>query len=406
MSELSNDKRYREVELTWLPEMAAFGSRAARRRFTYRAYVPDPIARSDWRIPSDLSNEMTRAEHACRALEAHSQEIGLDTLARQLLRADSVASSRIEGLVISNRRLARASAARRADLTAQAVLANVAAVEAAYEWARGDEPFSVHVLQAVHRTLFAGTIDEPLGGALRERQNWIGGEASSPRTAEFVPPPWQEVPSLLADLSAFCDRDDLPVLLQAAIAHGQFETIHPFMDGNGRAGRALIGMIMLRRRVLDRVVPPVSLVLAGEAARYVKGLTSHRYGDPLDWPRFFTDVVIRAADSSENLAAAVRALQRHWRESAGSPRSDSAASRLIAALPAYPVLTLPVACEVTGASDEACRKALNALQAAGVLRETTSGRRNRVWESVGLFDVLDRLERSVGGQARAPAPTR
>lgn len=96
----------------------------------------------------------------------------------------------------------------------------------------------------------------------------------------------------------------------------------------------------------------------------------------------------------------------HWRESAGSPRADSAASRLIAALPAYPVLSLPAACEVTGLSDGACRKALNALQAAGVLRETTSGRRNRVWESVGLSDILDRLERASGGQARAPAPTK
>ena len=269
MPERSNLAPYREVELTWSPEMAAFGSRAARRKFTYRAYVPGLLAEREWSIPADLSSAMTLTEHACRALEAHSEEVGLDTVARQLLRADSVASSRIEGLVISNRRLARASATPRADLTAQAVLANVRAVEAAYEWARGDEPFSVHTLQMVHRTLFAGTFDERLGGALRDRQNWIGGEASSPRTAEFVPPPSEEVPSLLEDLCAFCDRQDLPVLLQAAVAHAQFETIHPFMDGNGRAGRALIGMIMLRRRVLNRVVPPVSLVLAGVASRYV-----------------------------------------------------------------------------------------------------------------------------------------
>ena len=407
MPERSNLAPYREVELTWSPEMAAFGSRAARRKFTYRAYVPGLLAEREWSIPADLSSAMTLTEHACRALEAHSEEVGLDTVARQLLRADSVASSRIEGLVISNRRLARASATPRADLTAQAVLANVRAVEAAYEWARGDEPFSVRTLQMVHRTLFAGTFDERLGGALRDSQNWIGGEASSPRTAEFVPPPSEEVPSLLEDLCEFCDRQDLPVLLQAAIAHAQFETIHPFMDGNGRAGRALVGMIMLRRRVLNRVVPPVSLVLAGEAARYVKGLTSYRYGgDPFDWPYMFTDVVARAARVSEELAGKVRDLQRRWRSRAGNPRSDSAASRLIAALPAHPVLTLSTACEVTGLSDEACRKALNALQAAGVLAETTSGKRNRVWESVGLFDILDRLERETGGEGRAPVPTR
>jgi Fic family protein len=385
--------------------MAAFGTRAARRAFTYRAYVPGLLSEREWLVPADLSNAMALAERACRALEDHSDQIGLDTVARQLLRADSVASSRIEGLIISNRRLERAGATSRHDLTAQSVLANVRAVEAAYEWARGDEPFSVSTLQMVHRTLFAGTLDERLGGVLRERQNWIGGEVSSPRTADFVPAPWEEVPLLLEDLCALCNREDLPVLLQAAVAHAQYETIHPFMDGNGRSGRALIGMIMLRRRALNRVVPPVSLVLAGESATYVKGLTSYRYIGWLDWLDLFTGVVARAAIASERLASQVRELQRRWRARAGNPRSDSAASRLIAALPAYPVLTLATAGQVTGLSDEACRNALNALQTAGVLRETTSGKRNRVWESVGLFDILDRLERETGAEGRAPAPT-
>jgi Fic family protein len=396
---------YREVELTWSPEMAAFGTRAARKTFTYRAYVPGLLSEREWLVPADLSNAMALAERACRELEDHTAEIGLDTVARQLLRADSVASSRIEGLIISNRRLARAGATPRHDLTAQSVLANVRAVEAAYEWARGDEPFSVQTLQMVHRTLFAGTLDERLGGVLRDRQNWIGGEVSSPRTADFVPAPWEDVPLLLEDLSAFCNREDLPVLLQAAVAHAQYETIHPFMDGNGRSGRALIGMIMLRRRALSRVVPPVSLVLAGEAATYVKGLTSYRYIDWLDWLDLFTGVVARAALASERLASEVRELQLRWRARAGNPRSDSAASRLIAALPAYPVLTLASARQVTGLSDEACRNALNALQTAGVLREATAGKRNRVWESVGLFDILDRLERETGAEGRAPAPT-
>jgi Fic family protein len=257
----------------------------------------------------------------------------------------------------------------------------------------------------VHRTLFAGTLHEPIGGVLRDRQNWIGGEVSSPRTAEFVPPPWEEVPLLLQDLSAFCDREDLPALMQAAIAHAQYETIHPFMDGNGRSGRALIGMIMLRRRALSRVVPPVSLVLAGKAADYIKGLTSYRYTGWLDWLDWFTGVVAIAAHRSERLASDVRGLQVRWRALAGNPRANSATSRLIAALPAYPVLTLASAGQVTGLSDEACRNALNALQTDGVLRETTAGKRNRVWESVGLFDILDKLERETGAEGRAPAPT-
>lgn len=394
---------HREVELPWSPDLAVLGPRAARRTFTYRAYVPAPLTEREWLLPADLSNAMALVERACRALESHAAQIGLDTVARQLLRADSVASSRIEGLVVSNRRLARAGASARPDLTSRWVLANVRSVEAAYEWARGEEPFDADVLRMVHRQLFAGTADERLGGVLRERQNWIGGEAGSPRTAEFVPPPWREVPRLLDDLAAFCNREDVPALLQAAVAHAQFETIHPFMDGNGRSGRALIGMVLLRRGALDRVVPPVSLVLAGEAATYVKGLSSYRYVSWLDWVSLFTDAVARAARASEQLAEQVSELQRSWRQRAGYPRSDSAASRLIAALPAHPVLTLASAVGLTGLSNEACRNALNGLQAAGVLRETTAGKRNRVWECVGLFGLLDALEREAGARGRAPA---
>ena len=405
MSDQAKVTPYREVELTWSPDMAAFGTRASRKQFSYRAYVPGLLAERDWLIPADLSNAMALAERTCRGLEDHSEEVGLDTVARQLLRADSVASSRIEGLIISNRRLARAGAMPRHDLTAQSVLANVRAVETAYGWARGDDPFSVSALQMVHQTLFAGTIDESIGGVLRDRQNWIGGEVSSPRTAEFVPAPWQEVPSLLEDLSAFCNRNDLPALMQAAIAHAQYETIHPFMDGNGRSGRALIGMILLRRRALSAVVPPVSLVLAGQAADYVKGLTSYRYAGWLDWLYWFTGIVVTATRRSEQLASDVCELQTRWRKLAGNPRANSAASRLISALPAYPVLTLATASQVTGLSDEASRAALNALQAAGVLREVTAAKRNRIWESVGLFDILDKLERETGAVGRAPAPT-
>src|SRR2546425_774920 len=96
-----------------------------------------------------------------------------------------------------------------------------------------------HVLE-VHRVLFAGTRDEQLGGLLREEQNWIGGAASNPRSAEFIPPPHELVPELIDDLCAFCNREDVPAVIQAAIAHSQFETIHPFHDGNGRVDRALI----------------------------------------------------------------------------------------------------------------------------------------------------------------------
>jgi len=101
---------------------------------------------------------------------------------------------------------------------------------------------------------------------IRSEQNWIGGAASSPRDAEFVPPPPELVPDLLDDLCAFCNREDVPASVQAGIAHAQFETIHPFADGNGRVGRALIHVVLRRRALAPRYVPPVSLVLAADAS--------------------------------------------------------------------------------------------------------------------------------------------
>lgn len=397
---------HRLVMREWSPDLSALGSRAARRRRTFQAYVPEPVADRDWQVSSTLAEALVRGERACTVLEAHTAEVGLDTVARQLLRAESVASSRIEGLVLSNRRLAKASVVPEHDVTARSVLGNVAAVRRAYEWAAGDEPFALTTFTEIHRILFERTPDEPLGGEIRRRQNWIGGDASSPVNADFVPPPAEDVERLVTDLAELCNRTDLPPILQAAIAHAHFETIHPFMDGNGRTGRALIGMLLIRRAVCREVVPPVSLVLAGRSDRYVKGLTSYRLADPADWFEFFAGAVTAAATSAEHLAAAVGELQDRWLEQAGSPRAGSAPRRLIDGLPSHPVLTLGAAVEVTGLSDEACRLALNRLADAGVLRETTAGRRNRVWESVGLFDLLDTMERDLGDPSRSPAETR
>jgi Fic family protein len=380
-----------ERERLWEPMLGGIGGKRARKPGRYRAFIPGEIADYDWTLDSATAEAIFEAERRWRELQSPSGSVGLDTVARQLLRSEAVASSKIEGLLLSHRRLAKAAAVPSFDLTAQSVLANVAAIEAAYEFARSSEPFSVDALTAIHARLFASTPQDHLGGVVRDRQNWIGGDATTPVTADFVPPPEGEVPRLLEDLATFCNRVDLPPVLQAAVAHAQYETIHPFIDGNGRAGRALIGMILIRRGVANDVLPPISLILAGDSGTYVRGLTSYRYTPGTDWVDFFSGAMIRAADSSELLARQVAELKEQLLEAAGRPRAESAPRRLVEALPAHPVLTLATAQSITRLSDEACRRALNRLEQAGVLRETTAGKRNRVWESVGLFDLLDRL---------------
>ena len=400
-------RRGRLVERQWDARPGAIGGRAAKRGFTYPAYIPAAIADDDFLLGSHIAAAAANAEQACRQLNEDPPALAdLEALARQLLRAESVASSRIEGLVLSHRRLAKAAfSSDSRDLTAQAVLANIAALERAVGLASEVDEFTRGELLEVHRVLSAGTRDEHLGGLVREEQNWIGGAASSPRNAEFVPPPHELVPELLDDLCAFSSRDDIPAVIQAAIAHAQFETIHPFHDGNGRVGRALILSILRRRGVAPKYLPPVSLALAGEADRYITGLTSWRNGNEEDWYTVFIDAVHRASTGARAFGGRVAELQRRWAEQAGNPRRNSGPLRLIELLPAQPIVNVRTAVQLLGGTEERARQAIIRLEQAGVLRRAAVGRRNRVWECVGLFDLLDRFERELGAPARSPRPT-
>jgi Fic family protein len=389
-------------------QLDALGGRSARRGFSYQAYVPSPIADEDFALPSHIAAAAANAEHATRRLnEDRPADLNLEALARQLLRAESVASSRIEGLILSHRRLAKAAFFPTADdITAQGVLGNIRALEQALELAGSDHDVTRQDLIDIHRTLLAGTRDEHVGGVIRKDQNWIGGDATSPRNAEFIAPPPEFVTDLLDDLCSFLNRDDLPAVVQAGIAHVQFETIHPFHDGNGRVGRTIILSVLKRRGLAPRYEPPVSLALAQDADRSVAGMTSFRRSSEADWYGVFIDAVYRAATGAREFADDVAALQAQWIEAAGSPRRGSGARRLIELLPSHPIVNVKVATELLGGTDEQARQAILRLERAGVLRQTNLGRRNRAWESVGLFDLLDQFERIIGSPDRTPRPTR
>jgi Fic family protein len=397
----------REVERRWGSVPEGMGSRRSRSPYTYKAYVPKPIAERDFQVNGETTAAIAAAQQACTELNINPPDaLHLEALARQLLRAEAVASSRIEGLVLSHRRLARAFFIDpEGNDTAAAVVANVRATERAIELASSAEAITVGTIIEIHHTLFAGTRDEGIGGLIREEQNWVGGSSSGPADAEFVPPPAEFVRPALEDLADFFGRTDLAPVLQAAVAHAQFETIHPFLDGNGRVGRALIHVVFRRRGLTPYYVPPVSLVLAGRADRYVRGLTDYRFGNENAWYLTFGEAVEAAADGAREFGKKVAALQQQWRELAGNPRPQSGARKLIDALPVHPVVNLKTVQEVTNVSPEAARQALNRLEEAGVLRTISVGRRNRAFESVGLFALLDSFERDLGPAGRVPVPS-
>ncbi|MEK7863529.1 MAG: Fic family protein, partial [Chloroflexota bacterium] len=310
----------------------------------------------------------------------------------------------IEGLELSHRKLAEAAF----DLgdtsrSAASVLGNVRAMEEAVRLAEGSRRFTVEMIREVHRRLFTGTADAQRAGRIRTTQNWIGGPSDNPYRAEFVPVPEDDVLPLLDDLARFIARDDVPALAQAAIAHAQFETIHPFEDGNGRVGRCLIHFVLRRRGLARTFVPPISPVLAANDRSYVAGLTAYRARRESEWCGVFARSTKIACEGAVALGRRIEELKEDWRARTGQPRADSATSKLIERLPVHPVLDLASATEFLGVSHEAARNAIARLEDAGVLEEITKRRWRRTWECVGLFRTLDAFEREVAGsRGRAP----
>lgn len=387
-------------------------TRKDREPFRYQAYVPGAIAEAEFATPGPIAQAISGAERSVSELNHSPPAIeALESVARQLLRSESVASSRIEGLELSHKRLAHAaygvSDAR--DETAESVLGNIRAMEQAIAIGASPDAFTAGHIVELHRTLMQSTRDARLAGIVRStqnKQNWIGGSPFSPRGAEFVPPPPEFVDELLDDLALFINRDDLPPIHQAALAHAQFETVHPFGDGNGRIGRCLIHVVLRRRGLAPRYVPPISLVLATYADDYVRGLTAFRDERPNEWALFFSATVSSASQHARTFADRITVLQDEWRRRAKVRRRDSAAAALIGKLPSQPVVDVKSTQAVVGGSDERARLALNRLERAGVLEQITVGRRNRVWEAVGLYEALNRFERELATPSGSPDPSR
>ena len=391
----------------------------------YEAYVPDPLIGRKIVLDGDVAADVADAEAAIVRLNADARAlVDTEALARILLRAEAVASSRIEGLEVGARRLLHAEVIRglkeaSSDVTATEVLGNIDAMVYGVDAVEPGGPITVDMLLEVHRRLLAGTRLEEYGGRFREEQNWIGGSSYNPCSAAFVPPPHEYVEELMADLCAFSSTDDLPAVAQAAIAHAQFETIHPFVDGNGRTGRALIHLILRRRGLAVRVLPPVSLVLATWAQSYIDGLTQFRFvGSPTSpksvegintWVGRFAGACTRSVADATTFEERAAALEEQWRERLGTIRANSGTDRLLRSLPGAPILTVDSAAALIGRTFKPAADAIERLVDAGILEQVTVGRRNRAFEApevIAAFTDLERQLASPEADTRTSKPVR
>lgn len=357
------------------------------------------MARIDFAVDSRLAGLIADAERGIRTLNDEGGA-ALNPLARLLLRTESIASSKVEGLQLGTRQLARAEAeidhGDKGKPTAREVLANIDAMTLAVEEAAATDPFALPVIRAIHHRLMTATARPESAGVVRTVQNWIGGNDYTPCGADFVPPPPDELAALLDDLCLAINDESLSPLVQAALVHAQFETIHPFEDGNGRTGRALIHVVLRRRGLAPHFVPPLSVIFAGAREKYIAGLASFRGPDVSAWLEQFATATWEACRLAMRYLGAVRAQQESWRErlsaSAVAPRRDAAAWAIIDLLPAHPILSGPMAIAATGRAKAAVYDSIDRLVTAGVLVPLSENRRNRLWEAEGMLSLMEDLE--------------
>jgi Fic family protein len=361
-----------------------------------RAFVPARLADRDLTLDPDA---IAGAARALAAVEHGAEAMPDDyaALARLLLRAEGVASSFIEGVTAPVVDIALAEGGGADPSAAARVAANLAAVTKAIDEAHAG-PLTVDSLCRWHRTLMTGSPTPAQHvGAVRTEQGWIGG--TSPLDAHLVTPPPDEVPGLLDDLVAYVNLDDVDPVSQAAIAHAQFEIIHPFADGNGRVGRVLIAWVLVRRLSLV-TAPPVSTGIAADVGGYGSGLVLFRMGDHNTWVRWFADAVSGAGRAQQALVASVGRLRREWRDRLALPRegakrlrSNAAAWRVLDLLPRHLLLTGPTVAAELAIPLKSANAALRDLVDAGVLVEHGTvegkgpGRPSRLFISAELLGL-------------------
>ena len=406
----------RIVPRQWITHDESVTGKKTTKAEDYSAYVPDLLMGRKFTFTGSTTADIAEAETAIRSL--HSEAVVLhrtDGLARLLLRAEAQASSRIEGVIIGAHRLLQAEAARDLDTggamdsVAEEVLANVDAMNLAMELADLEQTVTVSTILRIHERVLQVADMREYAGKMRGGQSWIGGSAYNPCAAAFVPPPPEEVPALLEDVAAFCNDTSLPAVAQAAIAHAQFETIHPFVDGNGRTGRAITHVMLRRRGLAPSWCPPVSLVLATLKDDYIKHLDGyHSVADPdtpeaiagVDaWVSFFARACTRSVSDALLFEQRVGELQTDWRKRLAPIRRGSSVDLLIDALPRTAILTVNEAAKILGRSFTAANAAIDELVKANVLKQVSIGKRNRAFESPEVIAAFTQLERRLASPA-------
>lgn len=360
----------------------AFGS--------YRRAVPATVAGLTLDLPPAV---LAEAEAAGREITRFDAELGGEVapFAAVLLRSESAASSQIENLTASARAIAEAELPGvRAKRNAEMIVANTAAMQAALSLS---DTVDAAAILAMHGALMA-TQPRHTPGKFRTEAVWIGG-GSTPVGATFVGPRPELIPAAISDLIEFARRTDIPAFPQIAVAHAQFETIHPFTDGNGRTGRALVQAMLRNKGLTRQLTVPVSAGLLDDTGAYFDALTSYREGDAAPIVECFSRASSRAIINCRLLVADLRDIRRQWTQKIVA-RSDSAVWKVADLLTRRPVVNAALLAAELGIDSTNAHRYLTPLTEAGILIETTNKVRNRIWRAPEVLAALDAFAERAG----------
>lgn len=375
------------------------GTKADRMLREITVAIPPTIAGLDYRPSVEIAEIMADAVTEIARTDAGTGD-RLQSLGRFLIRTESVSSSKIEQVEADADDFVRASAGIRANASATSMVAATDALTTMVESAGAARVISIGDILAAHRVLMKDDpTDRRYAGQLRTVQNWIGGSDWSPRDAVHIPPPPEVVPALINDLLTYLNRDDIPVIAQAAVVHAQFESIHPFTDGNGRIGRALINVVFRRRGLTSTTVVPIASAMVADRTEYFGLINRYRDGYLGDFAARLATSAVVAAQESRVSANNLLALPAEW--AAQAPfRQGSAGAKILDALLDHPVLTVESAIAITGRSDAAVYGAMARLVERRVVHEVTGRKRDKIWAATEVVAELEELNRRILARAR------
>ncbi|MHB8379312.1 MAG: Fic family protein [Acidimicrobiales bacterium] len=372
-------------------ELEAYGSRRDRMlaRGSYLAAITPEIAHvASIDIPSDVA---ALAAEASVEVARFDQEIGSEfsNFASILHRSESASSSQIENLTAGAKAIALAEIGDISKRNASMIVANTTAMNRALELA---DHLDEESIISIHEALLGDTNPE-WAGHWRTDQVRIGGV--SVQTARYVPPHQDRVPEAMTDLVKFIHRLELPTFEMAAVAHAQFETIHPFPDGNGRVGRSLIHAIFKNRELTHHVTVPVSAGLLSDTGAYFDSLNEYRQGNPVAIVELMARASFAAIDNGRNLAADLRGYEDDW-QTRLKARSDSSAWKVANLVLRHPAINSSLVQRELSVAQRVADRSIGQLVDAGILTEVSGYRRNRRWVAVEVVDALDSFATRAG----------